>query len=249
MNMHTLVAAANIGVLFLLGAGIAAEAAEVRLLSNNSMRVVMKEVGPKFEHATGHKLVVEFTVPREIEKRIRDGKTFDVVIGPEINFPKSQVVPGSVTPVARSVLAMAVRKGASKPDISSPDAVKRTLLAAKSITYSKNSNPGIHIAKLLERWGIADQLKPKLIFDGNVRNLVEKGEAEIGVHILSALIDSPGIEVVGALPDDLQESDGTFAAIMASATDMSAAKALIDFLRTPEAVAVIKAKGLAPAAP
>lgn len=252
MNMQTRIAA-GLGFGLLLSAGIAAEAAEVRVLASYGARDVIQEIAPRFEAATGHNLAIRLQTPRVIQKTIHDPEAADVVIVAGIDFAKGQVVPGSVTPVARSILGVAVRKDAPKPDLSSAEAVKRALLAAKSISYSAKSPAAVNFVKALDSWGIADETKRRIIFGGpppgRVEDLVASGEAEIGVHVLSILIAFPGIQTIGPLPEELQSATVTSAAIMAGATDMSAAKALIDFLRTPEAAAVIKAKGMAPAAP
>lgn len=253
MNMRTLVAAANIGVVFLLGVGIAAQAAEIRVLSSYAMREVMIDIKPKFEHATGHKLAIKFEFARAIDERLQDRETSDVVIADSASVAKGQVVPGSAIPVARGFLGVAVRKGAPTPDISTPDAVKRALLAAKSISYNFDGPNFIHFTNVLKRWGITDEMKRKTILGTppprRVGDLVANGEAEIGLHAISLLIGIPGIDIIGPLPDDLQAGrDGQWAAIMAGAKDVAAAKALIDFLRTPEAEAVIKAKAMVPAA-
>ncbi|MBI3917614.1 MAG: substrate-binding domain-containing protein [Betaproteobacteria bacterium] len=250
MNIRSLVTAANIGVVFLLGAGIAAHAAEISVLSSYGMRAVMFDVQPKFEQMTGHKVTFKFANSRGIEKRIQDRETADVVITGGVDFANGQVLPGSVTPVARTLIGMAVRKDAPTPDISSPDAVKRALLAAKSISHD-DGPASIHFVKVLGRWGIADEMKRKTIMGGppprRVGDLVAAGEAEMGVHVLSLLVGIPGIEIVGPLPHEIQSGDVTLAAIVAGAKDVEAAKALIDFLRTPEAAAVIRAKGMVPA--
>lgn len=154
---------------------------------------------------------------------------------------------GDVSVVALSGIGVAVRKGASKPDISSPEALKRALLAAKSITYinpAHGGTSGPHFAKVLDRLGIADEMKPKTVFHPKpghwVGVLVANGEAEIAVHQIQELIPVAGIEIVGPLPGDLQNTVVFAAAIMASARDAEASKALVNFLRTPEAAAVIK---------
>src|SRR5688572_20251985 len=134
-----LFSAANAALVFAVLAGVAAEAAEVRVLAGYGVRDVVQGIGPAFEAATGHKLAIKLETPRAIEKGIHDREAGDVVIAAGVDFAKGQVVPGSVTPVARGVLGAAVRKDAPKPDISSPDAVKRALLAAKSIAYSADS--------------------------------------------------------------------------------------------------------------
>jgi len=162
-----------------------------------------------------------------------------------------------VTTLASAGISVAIRKGAPTPDISSPDALKRTLLAAKSISYVEPASggaSGVHFAKVLDRLGIANEMKSRTIFPNpktpaEVGVLVANGEAEIGVHVIVELVSVAGIDIVGPLPGDLQNIIVFAAAVMASAKDAEAAKALVTFLRTPEAVAVIKTKGMEPSAP
>jgi len=245
-----------------MGAGTnaaTAEAAELKVLSTIAMRQVMEDLGPKFERATGHKLAITFATLGGVVKRVQGGETADVVVIPRQgidSFVKDgKAAAGNVTVIARSGIGVAVRKGAPKPDISSPEALKRTLLAAKSITYSNpalGGASGIHFAKVLDRLGIANEMRSKTVFGKTpggegVGVLVANGEAEIGVHQFQELIAIAGIELVGPLPGDLQDTIVFSAAIMGGAKDAETAKALVDFLRTPEAAAVIKAKGMEPA--
>ena len=159
--------------------------------------------------------------------------------------------------LAKSGIAVAVRKGAPRPDISSPDALKLALLAAKSISYvdpASGGASGIHFTKVLDRLGIANEMKSKTVFPNpkapaEVGALVANGEAEMGVHIIQELMPVAGIDIVGPLPGDLQNTIVFAAAIMAGAKDAAVAKMLVDFLRTPEATAVIKAKGMEPGSP
>jgi molybdate transport system substrate-binding protein len=259
MKMRSVVAASNIGFMCLLMVGIATEAAELKVLSGSGIRVVMEDLGPKFERATGHKLAITFAPLGGIVKRVQDGETTDVVVIPRQgidSFVKDgKAVAGNVTVVARSGIGVAVRKGAPKPDISSPEALKRTLLAAKSISYSDpalGGVSGIHFAKVLERLGIANEMQSKTVFPkppGTMELMVANGEAEIGVGQFQGFIAVAGIEIVGPLPGDLQDTIVFSAAIMGGTKNAEAAKALVDFLLTPEAAAVIKAKGLEPAGP
>ena len=259
MKIRSLVAAANIGFMFLLVVGIAAEAAEIKVLSGHGMRPVMEDLGPKFERATGHKLAITFVSVGEAVKHVQGGETADVVIIPRQGFDglvkDGKVAADNVTVVARTGIGVAIRKGAPKPDISSPEALKRTLLAVKSITYgnpAQGSASGIHFAKVLDRLGIANEMKPKTVFlpmSGLVGVLVANGEAEIAVQQIQELISVAGIDVIGPLPGDLQDTVVFSAAVMAGAKDAEASKALVNFLRTPEAAAVIKAKGLEPNTP
>ena len=170
----------------------------------------------------------------------------------------SKAIPGTVTVVARSSIAVAVRKGAPKPDISSPEALKRTLLAAKSITYSdpaRGGASGMHFAGVLDRLGIANEVKTKTVFctaactPDSVGLTVANSEAEIGVHQWQEFVSIAGIDVVGPLPGDLQNTIVFAAAVMADAKDVEASKAFVNFLRTPEAAAVFNAKGMEAATP
>lgn len=249
----------SFGFIFLLLLGIHAEAAEVKVLSAIGMQAVMEDLGPKFERASGHKLAISFATAGATVKLVQAGEPADVVIVPQPGIDglvkDGRAAAGNVTVVSRSGVGVAVRKGATKPDISSPEAFKRTLLAAKSITYSNPADggaSGVHFAKVLDRLQIANEMKAKTVFlpeAGLVGVLVARGEAEIAVQPFQELIPVAGIDIVGPLPGDLQSTIVFAAAIMAGAKDAAAAKALVDFLRTPEAAAVIKAKGMEPATP
>jgi molybdate transport system substrate-binding protein len=255
------VAAVTIGFMVLLVLGIKAEAAELKVLSAFGMQSVMEDLGPKFEGATGHPLAISFATGGATVKRARDGEAADVVIairqGIDGLVKDGKAVAGTVTVLARAGIVVAVRQGAPKPDISSPDALKRTLLAAKSIAYvdpASGGASGIHFAKVLDRLGIANEMQAKTVFPNSktpaeVGVLVANGEAEIGVHLIQELTSVAGIDLVGPLPGDLQDTTVFSAAIMTGAKEVEAAKALLNFLRTPEAVVLIKAKGMEPATP
>ena len=259
MKMRSVVAVSHIGFMCLLLVSIAAEATELNVLSTNGMRAIMEDLGPKFERAAGYTLALTFANTGAAVKRIQDGETADVVIitrqGIDSFVKDGKVAASTVTNVARDGIGVAVRKGAPKPDISTPDALKRTLLAAKSITYSNpalGAHSAIHVAKVLERLGIANEMHAKTVFPtppGTVGEVVANGEAEIGVWPFQLLLPVAGIEIVGPLPGDLQDTSVISAAIMGGTKNAEAAKALVDFLRTPEAAAVIKAKGMEPVAP
>jgi molybdate transport system substrate-binding protein len=261
MKRRALVAAATIGVMFLLVLGTKAEAAELRVLSAFGMQSVLDDLGSQFERATGHRLTISFATGGATVKRVQGGEAADVVItlrqGIDTLVKDGKAPAGNVTVLARSGIVVIVRKGAPKPDISSPDALKRTLLAAKSVSYvdpASGGASGIHFAKVLGRLGIANEMQSKTVFPNPktpaaVGGVVANGEAEIGVHIVQEVISVAGIEIVGPLPGDLQDTIVFAAAIMGGTESAEAAKALVDFLRTPEAAAVIKAKGMEPAGP
>ena len=261
MKRRSLVAAATIGVMFLLVLGIKAEAAELKVLSAFGMQSVLEDLGPKFERATGHTLALAFATGGATVERVQGGEAADVVItlrpGIDTLVKDGKAPAGNVTVLARSGIVVVVRKGAPKPDISSPDALKRTLLAAKSLSYvdpASGGASGVHFAKVLERLGIANEMQAKTVFPNPktpaaVGVVVANGEAEIGVHIIQEVMLVAGIDVVGPLPGNLQYTIVFAAAIMASTKDAEASKALVNFLRTPEAAAVIKVKGMEPATP
>jgi molybdate transport system substrate-binding protein len=247
--------------MFLLVLGIKVEAAALTVLSAFGMQSVMDDLGPKFERATGHELAISFATGGATVKRAQDGETADVVIalrqGIDGLVKNGKAVAGNVTVLARAGIVVVVRKGAPKPDISSSDTLKRTLLAAKSISYVEPASggaSGIHFAKVLDHLGIANEMQSKTVFPNpktpaEVGVLVANGEAEIGVHVIQEVMSVAGIDLVGPLPGDLQDTIVFSAAIMTGAKDAAAAQALVDFLRAPESAKVIKAKGMEPATP
>ncbi len=239
----------------LLATGVA-DAADIKVLSAVGMKEVMEDLGPKFERASGHKLTLAFGNLGTLVRRLQGGEPADVVILP------GQGVDGLVKDgraraedravLARSGVGVAIRKGAPKPDISTPEALRRTLLAAKSITYldpAGGGTSGVHVAKVLDRLGISDEMRAKTVFHANARAagiLVANGDAEIGINLIQELMPLPDIDLVGPLPRELQNTLVFFAVVTTGARDPLASKALVDFLRTPDAAAVIKAKGMEP---
>jgi molybdate transport system substrate-binding protein len=255
--MRVPVAAASVGLACLFVVGVAARADEITVLSAVPMQQVLEDIEPKFERATGHALVLTFATLGEVVKRIQAGESADVVVIPRQGIDSlvkdGKAAAGQVTVIARSGIAVAVRKGARKPDISSPDALKRTLLAAKSVAYSDpaaGGASGSHFTSVIERLGIVNEMKRKTILakpGDDTGVLVANGRAELGVHQFQVLVSVPGIEIVGPLPGDLQDTIVFAAAIMRGARSPVASQALVDFLRTPESAAMIKAKGMEPA--
>jgi molybdate transport system substrate-binding protein len=242
----------------LLGTGAPVNAAEIKVLCTTALFTAMEELAPKFEQASGHKLVMTFANAASLAQRVGGGEAADVAIvtgaGVDDLIKQGRMAPGSRADIARSGVGIAVRAGAPKPDISTPEAVKRALIAAKSIAASSPTGggaSGAHFAAVLTRLGITDQVKSKIKYaaggpGGLVGTLVAKGEAEIGVQQIPELIAAPGAELVGPLPGDLQSLTQFSAGIPVNAKEKGAATALVKFLATPAAVAVIKAKGLEP---
>ena len=230
-------------------------AAEIKVLSSNAARTLMEEIAPPFERASGHKVTLGFGTSQQVAKRIQDGEAADlVVITPEAIgqlVKQGKIVDGSHVDVARSFVGIAVRAGVTRPDISTPEALKRTLLAAKSVTFSDpatGASSGVHAVRVFERLGIADEMKPKYkLGDGSSTGpIVARGEAELAIQQISALKPYAGIDIVGPLPPELQHVTTLSAGIGAAGTAPDAVKALIKYLATPEAAEVIRAKGLEP---
>ena len=242
---------------------VMAQAAEVKLLGAVGMREVMLDLGPKFERATGHTLAMTFDASGVIVRRIETGETVDVIMILRSSFERltqaGKIAPGSVTDLASSIAAVAVRHGAPKPDISSVEAFKRMLLDARSIARPNPADggaSGVHIEQVLKRLGILDEAKAKTIAFGRPGDpeampgyKVAVGRADIALHQLQELLAVPGIDIVGPFPRDIQGVFMFSAGVQSGAEEADAARGLINFLRTPEATAIIKAKGMEPATP
>ena len=197
-------------VVLLLGARTA-DAAEIKVLSALGIKAAIDDIGPRFERESGHRLAVTFAPLGALVKLVQGGETADVLIVPQQGMDglakSGKVDAGSVRLLARSGMAVAVRKGAPKPDISTPEAFRHALLAARSITYGRGAGSE-HIEKVLERLGIANEVKAKTIrgAPGDTGVRVANGEAEIGITLLQVLIPIAGIDIVGPLPGDLQDT-------------------------------------------
>jgi molybdate transport system substrate-binding protein len=228
----------------------AATAAEIKVMASNAVREPYHEVVPAFEKATGHKVTVDWGGTVDIVKRVGGGEVADIVIIPAARIDDF-VAQGKLTrrvDVARSGVGVAVRAGTARPDISSVDALKNTLLAAKSIVLSSGPS-SLYLPTLFARMGIADALKPKIIQIGPglpVGETVARGEGEIGFTQMSELMSVAGVDYLGPLPADVQLVTVFSAGLHAAARAPEAAQALLKFLTAPEAAAVLKRHGMEP---
>ncbi|HKA41672.1 MAG TPA: molybdate ABC transporter substrate-binding protein [Burkholderiales bacterium] len=234
-------------------AGGAAQSAEIVVFSTISAKEALIELVPEFERESGHKINITYAGGSGLADRIRDGTRGDLFIGPEeFSDPliaEGKLLAGSRTAFARSTTGLAVRAGAPRPDISSPEKLKSALLAARSVSYSTGAS-GMHFVKVLERLGIADAVAAKRIAPRAgelVGAVVARGEADIGVQQLSELLPVSGIEILDPLPAELQQTIVYGATAFPQATQRQAAQAFVGFLRSETARAVLRKKGLDPA--
>lgn len=247
--MPTLKAAAAAVVLF---GSPAAHAAEIKVIASAAVKEVVRDLASVFEKSSGHKVVTIWAGTEAITKRISGGESADVVIIAARNIDKliaeGWLAAGSRLDIAKSGIGVAVRAGQPKPDISSGDAVKKAVLAAKSVAYSSGPS-GFYLADLFKKMGIADQIKDKVKqtpSGDQVGEVVARGEAELGFQQVSELLHLKGIEYLGPLPPDIQHVTVFSAGLHGKAAAPDAAKALIKFLASPEAAPVIRKTGMEP---
>jgi molybdate transport system substrate-binding protein len=239
------------GAMFIVSAGTM-HAAELRLLAGGAMAGVWAEIKPQFEQFSGHKLEIFFGTTPNLIKEATSGKPFDVGVVPteviQDASARAKFVAGPTTDIAHVGLGVAVRSGAPKPDIGTPDALKATLLKAQSIASIPESATGYSIARVFDRLGITEPMKAKMKAQPNpsqVVAVVATGEVELGLFLINVLT-APGLDVVGPFPAELQENVVFTAAVASQASDSAGARALIDYLKGPASVAIIRSKGMNP---
>lgn len=244
--------AAMLGISLAMSPIANVQAAELQILAGGGMMAPLKELGAQFESASGHKIVFRFGTTPELIKLATSGDAFDLAVVPREVFKdaaaQSQLMPGPTTDIARVGLGVAIRSGAPKPDISSPEALKQTLLTAQSVATIPASAAGAQVLRLFERLGISEAMKAKTKAQpgpAQVVQAVANGEAELGVFLANVLT-APGLDLLGPFPAELQQEVIFTAGIAAQTERADAAKAFITYLTTPAAIALIKAKGMNP---
>ncbi len=229
-----------------------AQAAEIKVLSGNGARAAVRELCTQFERATGNKISLHFEVNADIQKKIEAGEAFDVaVLNPpviEALSKEAKIVAGSRADIGRAGLGVAVRQGTPKPDISSVEAFRRTLLAARAIAYPGKGASGLYFVSLLDRMGIGAEMQGKLkpMDAEDTVEVVARGDADLVVVVATRIVDVTGVDMVGPIPEELQTKIGFAAGLSASAKEPDAARALIRFLTAPSAAATLRAKGVDP---
>jgi molybdate transport system substrate-binding protein len=223
----------------------------ITVLSSNGYKAVLRELAPQFEKATGHAVAISYSVSAELKKRIESGEPFDLVIVTPAQIDDliatGRVVATSRAPLARAGMALAIRKGAAKPDLRTVDALKAALIASRSIAFAKEGAGGVFFISLVKRLGLAEQLTAKFkptVTGDEVSQSVARGDAELGVLPVSEILPVPGVEVAGRFPDAVQDYAIMVGGVGAAAAHAAAARTLIQFLISPIALPVIDKAGM-----
>jgi molybdate transport system substrate-binding protein len=242
---------AGAAALLWLASAVPARAADITVLCSNGIRAVMQDLVPKFEKATGHKVVITYGLAAALKRQIDAGDPFDLaILTPQFiddGIEKGRLVRESRTQLARAGMAMAIRKGAAKPDVATTEALKRTLTASQAIAFAKEGAAGTYFVGLLERLGLARELQPKLkpVATGvDVAASVAKGDAALGIMPLSEILPAPGVEVLGPFPPDIQGYAVMVAATRRESPRSAVATELVKFVMAPSTLPVLKANGM-----
>ncbi len=237
----------------LLVAAAPAQNQPLRVFCSDGMKTVVEALAPEMERAIGRPIVPRFDSSRQLEQSIKAGEPFDVAVL-TANVMAEAVQAGKVrsdtqTGLARMKIGVGIRAGATPPDISTPEAIKKTLLAVNSITFNPSGASAAFIDKMLARLGIAEQVKPKAILEpepGRAQKDVAEGKAELVITAVPEIPDYAGLQLVGPLPDEFHGASDLVAGVATASPSASAAQAMIRFLASPQALATIRAKHLEP---
>jgi molybdate transport system substrate-binding protein len=237
---------------FVIIAAGPASSAELKIFGSRVTRMIVEEVGPQFEQATGHRLVVLTDVAAVMKRRIESGEPFDLAV--LVNFQADQLIKqgkllgDTRADIMKAGIGVAVRRGAPMPGIGTVEAFRQTLLAAKSITYLKEGASSIYLDGLFARMGIADALRGKTVKPEteSVSEAVAAGDVELGMIVIPNILSVPGAQLVGPIPEEIQSYIVFTAAVGPNSPNQQAARDLIAFLKSPAAIAAIKAKGMSP---
>ena len=225
---------------------------ELKIFGSRVTRMIVEDVGPQFERATGHKLIVVTDVAAVMKRRIESGESFDVAV--LVNFQTDELIKtgkllaDSRADLMKAGIGVAVRRGARTPDISTVEAFRQTLLAAKSITYLKEGASTIYLDRLFGRMEIAEALRGKTVKPEteSVSEMVAAGDVELGLIVIPNILSVPGAQLVGPIPEDVQSYIVFTAAVAAHSPRQQAAHDFISFLKSPAAMSSMKAKGMIP---
>jgi molybdate transport system substrate-binding protein len=250
LRTRSWLAAAIVLCVSLASAGVAG-AEQITVLCSNGFKAVLQDLAPQFEKATKHEVVIRYSVSAELKRRIEGGETFDLAIltpGLIDDLIKTKrVAADSRAPLARSGFALAIRRGAQKPDVQTVESLKATLLASRSIAFAKEGSGGVYLMALLKKLSLMEQMTPKFkptTTGDDVSHAVAQGEAELGVLPLSEILPVPGVEVAGTFPAEVQDYSVMVGGIGTAAAHSTAARGLIEFLTSPAALPVVQKRGM-----
>jgi molybdate transport system substrate-binding protein len=249
MRLASLIAGFTVAIV----AGCAATAAEIKVLGSPGTRAPYELLLPGFAEASGNKVTTTWDAVVSVTKRVAEGEVADVIMLPAAQIDelikRGKLSPATRVDVATSGVGVAIRAGAPKIDAGTPDGIRAALVAANKIAFSTGPS-GVHIQRLIAKWGLTDQLKAKIVPpvpNVPIGEVVARGDADIGFQQVSELLPVKGIDYLGPLPPDIQETTVFSAAVHAAAGPVTEAQALLKYLTAPEAVAVIRKTGMEPA--
>jgi molybdate transport system substrate-binding protein len=232
-----------------------AQAAEIKMIAAAAIKEIFLELAPPFESSSGNKVVATWAGSGEIKRRIAAGEAFDLVIvgAPDIDafIKDGKMVPGSRVDIAKSGVGIAVKAGASRPDITSSEAVKKAMLSARAVAYSAGAS-GVYVQRLIDRLGIGAEMKDKskqAPAGVRVAQLLAGGEADLGFQQISELVHETGIDYLGPLPADIQNITNYSSAVGVGSKAAEPVKALQAILSSPNAGPVIRKNGMEPSQP
>jgi molybdate transport system substrate-binding protein len=228
-----------------------ASAAEIKIMAPRAIQTVLTEAGPAFEKATGHKINVSVDLAAVVTRRVNSGEAFDIAVSTpqmiDTLVKEGKLLADTRTDLTKAGIGVEVKKGAPKPDISNAEAFKKTMLSAKTIGYLKIGTSGQMVRDALAKIGLTDAIKDKVVTpeEDVVSEMVAEGKIEIGMVNLSQILTTPGVDLVGPLPPELQSYIIFSGAVNAKSANADAARALIKFMKT-DAVPTIKKQGMEP---
>jgi molybdate transport system substrate-binding protein len=245
----------SIGFIFLSAQRTPAQGTELLVVVSDGMKPSVEELVPQIEHSTGRKLKIDFNSSKALRDKIQSGEPFDAAILTsdiiDDLIKQGKIAAGTRTDIARTGMGVGIRAGAPKPDVSTPEALKRTLLSAKSITFNPSGASAPHVYDIFQRLGIAENVKSKLILlanaePGRPQMDVAAGKADIVITLIPEIKFFKGVELAGPVPGELQSYISFAGGVAANTHNADAAKALIKFITSPAAAPTLKAKGEEP---
>jgi molybdate transport system substrate-binding protein len=242
--------ALGLGLAFASASPTMVTAADISLFASSAIDAILEELVPGFERTAKHKVAMRLDYASLLRQQIEAGAPFDVAIlvgNLDELVKQGKIAAGTPTALGRSAYGLAVRRGAPKPDIGTTEAFKRTMLGATSVGYSRDGGSGAYFVRLLERLGIAEEMKPKLRPGANTQDAVASGEIEMSVNGIVPILRASGIELVGPLPAELQSYSTFVAGISAATKEKEAATALLTYLASPTSIETFRKRGVLPA--